>query len=162
MKNYCPHPIALAARGWVGTRFTHQGRMKKTETHKGGVDCLGLLVGVAEELELRVLSAEFGEVPLSRFDSRDYGHNPECYRLRDVLAAVMEVVPFSEMQPGDIVLMRLETMPQHVGIISDYAGGGLGLIHAYAAARKVVEHRLDEVWRERIVGVYRVRCHPWD
>ncbi len=40
--------IAAASRSWIGTAFHHQGRTKKTTGHKGGVDCLGLLVGVAK------------------------------------------------------------------------------------------------------------------
>jgi hypothetical protein len=28
------------------------------------------------------------------------------------------------------------------------------MIHAYANVRKVVEHRLDDIWRSRIAGVY--------
>ena len=34
--------IVTCARSWIGTRFHHQGRLKKTQSHKGGVDCLGL------------------------------------------------------------------------------------------------------------------------
>jgi cell wall-associated NlpC family hydrolase len=43
-----PHPIVTQARGWIGTPFHHQARLKGI-----GCDCLGLCVGVALELELR-------------------------------------------------------------------------------------------------------------
>jgi hypothetical protein len=32
------HPIVACARSWIGTRFHHQGRLKKADGHKGGVD----------------------------------------------------------------------------------------------------------------------------
>jgi hypothetical protein len=32
---------------------------------------------------------------------------------------------------------------------------GIGVIHASAAEKKVIEHRLDDTWRGRIRGVYR-------
>jgi hypothetical protein len=41
-----------------------------------------------------------------------------------------------------------------LGFIGDYEFGGLSMIHAYAWSRKVVEHRLDDVWRRRIVALF--------
>jgi hypothetical protein len=35
--------------------------------------------------------------------------------------------------------------------VGDYALGGLSLIHASAPARRVIEHRLDDVWWVRLV-----------
>ncbi len=67
------HPIVACARGWIGTRFHHQGRIKKTESHKGGVDCLGLLAGVAAELDL--LGSD--GMPLIAADETDYAHQPD-------------------------------------------------------------------------------------
>jgi hypothetical protein len=31
------------------------------------------------------------------------------------------------------------------------------IVHAYASVRKVVENRVDDKWRARIVGAYRYR-----
>jgi len=50
------------------------------------------------------------------------------------------------------LLMRFMGDPQHLAI---YAGETI--IHAFAAGRKVCEHRLDDVWRARIVRIYRFR-----
>jgi hypothetical protein len=55
-----------------------------------------------------------------------------------------------------VALFKIKNEPQHVGIVSDY-GDGLGLIHAYAQSRKVVEHGLDEFWKKRLVACYRFR-----
>jgi hypothetical protein len=44
-------------------------------------------------------------------------------------------------------------------VVGDYVHGGLSLIHAYngAGVNKVVEHRLDESWRRRIVAAWQFR-----
>jgi len=56
---------------------------------------------------------------------------------------------------GDVVVMQCnKDAPNHVGILGEH-DGYLTLIHAYAPDKKVVEMRLDDVWRKRIVGVYR-------
>jgi len=63
-------------------------------------------------------------------------------------------VPLSEKCPGDIGLFLIDGNPQHLAIFSDFEGG-LGMIHCYAQARGVVEHRLDEQWESKLVKVYR-------
>lgn len=145
--------IVACARGWIGTRFHHQGRLKKTATHKGGVDCLGLLAGVAQELELTRADGK----KLSSLDERDYSHYPDTNRLRARLAEALQAIAIEEMRPGDVALLCVENNPQHMGIVSD-GKNGLGLIHAYAPARAVVEHALDDYWRARIEAAYRF-CH---
>lgn len=149
---YLAPEIVKAARGWVGVRFHHQGRLKASEGHKGGCDCLGLLVGVAEELALK----DEGGRPLTQWDVRGYGHLPDGERMRQIFGRLFKEVPSDALQQGDLLLMCFERAPQHVAIVSNHPEGGLGIIHALASARKVVEHRLDEVWRGRIVAVYRV------
>ena len=126
--------IIITARSWVGTRFHHQGRKKGI-----GVDCIGLIVGVAKELRYKVI------------DQADYQREPKDGELQ---AALEKYLIKSELKPGCIALFKLEKEPQHVGIISDYGKGELGLIHAYLQVRKVVEHNLDITWRKRIVGTY--------
>ena len=141
--------IVRAARGWVGTRFAHQGRVKRTAQHKGGVDCLGLLVGVAQELDLRGA----GGVAFAAVDERDYSHMPDVARLHEVLSG--QLLRVDTLAPGDVVMLRVDDRPQHLAIVSDQPSG-LGLIHAYAPARAVVEHALDEWWRARVHAAFRV------
>ncbi len=143
--------IVACARGWVGTRFHHQGRLKKTATHKGGVDCLGLLVGVARELDLRNANNQ----PLADFDRADYTHLPDTEYLRGMLSSLLNEIPVGGIMPGNILLLTIDGRPQHMGIASDMEQG-FGLIHAYAPARAVVEHGLDEIWHSRIVAAYHV------
>ena len=138
--------IVAAARGWIGTRFHHQGRSRN------GVDCLGLLVGVARELELQSTQGAL----LVKSDVQDYGHIPDGKKLRATLGGLMQEVQGDAMQAGDVLLMRFEREPQHLAIVSDHPQGGLGIIHAYAAARKVVEQRLDALWKSRVISIYRI------
>lgn len=144
--------VVAVTREWIGTRFHHQGRRKACGADKGGCDCLGLLVGVAQKLQLK---AKDGQL-LTNFDERDYGHIPDGVYLKQVFDNVLEPIEKVSISSGDILLIQLEELPQHVGIVSDYLQGGLGIIHALALARKVVEHRLDAQWQKRIVSAYRL------
>ena len=138
--------IVEQARGLLGVKFHHQGRSRAT-----GVDCLGLLVLVAQALQLT-----FEGAPLHARDRTDYGHNPDVGYLRSALERYLTKVDADAMQPGDVGLFLVDKRPQHLAIISDYpVGGEYGMIHAYAPLRKVVEHRMDEAWRERLVAIYR-------
>ncbi|PIR33975.1 MAG: peptidase P60 [Alphaproteobacteria bacterium CG11_big_fil_rev_8_21_14_0_20_44_7] len=125
--------IVEAARGWLGTKFHHQGRMKNV-----GVDCIGLIVGVAKELGIAVE------------DRNDYAREPRNGELEKALGANLSEC---EIAHGAVALFRIEKEPQHVGIISKYKNG-LGLIHAYAQTRKVVEHSFDECWQKRLVKTF--------
>jgi len=137
--------IVACARSWLGTRFHHQGRLKKSEKNKGGVDCLGLLIGVSAELNL----------PFTEQDETSYSHSPDTQKLREKLAHSLQEIPTENIKAGDILLLSIDDQPQHLAIVSDMADG-LGIIHAYAPARAVVEHSLDAWWREKIVVAFRV------
>lgn len=141
--------IVTEARSWLGTRFAHQGRVKKTANHFGGVDCLGLLVEVARTLELK----KDGKL-LASYDKTDYARLPDSNQLLDTFTELLDEVPREAMQPGDILLLMHDNRPQHLAIIGNYHGGNLSIIHAYAPARKVVEHALDEAWQTKIVKIF--------
>ncbi len=131
--------IVAEARGWLGTRFHHQGRVNGV-----GVDCAGLVVGVAAALGLPVR------------DRSDYSRQPDGQMLELTCDEQLERIPVEQIQPGDVLLMRFALEPQHLAIVGDYEFGGLSIIHAYAQMRRVVESRLDDVWLSRIVAAYRL------
>lgn len=147
--------VVAQARSWLGTRFHHQGRLKKTAAHAGGVDCLGLLIGVARELDLR---REDG-TPLAALDAPDYGHLPSGEALRAALDASLRAVPFpsslAAIPLGGILLLAPGGVARHLAIFS--GGDPPAMIHAYAQARKVVEHAVDAGWARAIAGVYSLR-----
>jgi NlpC/P60 family putative phage cell wall peptidase len=127
------------ARSYLGTPHRHQGRIKGV-----GVDCIGFLASTA--VEAGILSCEL----VAEFPT-DYSRQPSASQLRRLTSRHLRLVPFDSRAPGDIVLMRFAEEPQHLGMLTavdpDY------IIHS--AEKGVVEHRLDSVWRARIVRVYR-------
>ncbi|MFZ5610169.1 MAG: NlpC/P60 family protein [Pseudomonadota bacterium] len=126
--------LVAAARQCLGTPFRHQGRALGR-----GLDCVGLLIHVAHG------------VGLQTDDPCDYGRQPAHGLLeRHLAAAGLAPIPPVAALPGDVLLFRIDGPAQHVALASDK-----GMIHAYALARRVVEHRLDPVWRARLVGAYR-------
>lgn len=130
--------IVAEAREWLGTRWQHQASVKGL-----AADCIGLVRGVA--LNLGLLND-----PEQLRPWMDYGRIPDGAKLRQGLDRFMQPVDPAQSMLGDVLLMRFERQPQHVAIVTD-----VGIIHAYAAARRVVEHGLDAQWRSRIVGAYR-------
>ena len=129
--------IIAEARTWIGTPHVHQARIRGV-----GVDCIGLVVGVASALGF-ASAAAFLASPYGSYSS-----HPNVAALDAACAAFL--VRTHTRQPGDILLMQFIGEPQHFGILTamDY------VIHAYAPARAVVEHRIDQRWRRRIVRAY--------
>lgn len=137
--------IVACARAHLGVRFAHQGRHPAT-----GLDCLGLLIVASEAAGVKLQ----GMKP-SMLDDRQYGARPDTEYLRAMLAQHLQ--PVARPQFGDVLLLRVEGRPQHLALVTDYpVVGELGMIHAYAIARRVVEHRLDDVWHANIAQVYRL------
>ncbi len=126
--------IIDTARQYIGTPFHHQGRVKGV-----GIDCAGLLVGVARDLEL------------SDYDVMGYSHVPSGSELERHLDANMDVIQVIE--PACVVLMAFDADPQHIAICTSETS----IIHAYFQVRKCVEHDLDDMWRSRIRKIYRFR-----
>ncbi len=133
--------IVAEAREWIGTPWMHQASLKGK-----GADCIGLVSGVATAMGFPEGAAFRADI---RF--RGYGRQPDPRMVRKALAEYLDVTTSPQM--GDIIIMRFEKDPQHFGILSssDY------MIHAYAQARKVVENRINEDWRARIVGYYKFK-----
>lgn len=128
--------IVAKAREYLGTPFRHQGRAKGL-----GVDCAGLVVCVARELGL------------TDFDTCDYGRHADGSRMRALLEAHLKRVPFAEARPGDVLYLWFVKEGQHLAFLTEIDPPYV--LHATAAYRQVVEHRLDETWRARVAGAYR-------
>ena len=139
------HPIVAQARTWTGTPFHHQARLKGK-----GCDCLGLIVGVVDELSLKDKHGQ----PLAGYDEVTYSKEPDGAYLTEKLTALLDEVPIVEAQAGDLALFKVRENPQHMAFLTDYENT-LGMVHSYAPARRVVEHRLDDDWKQRLVKVFR-------
>ena len=137
--------IVSTARTWLGTPFHHQARLKGK-----GCDCLGLIVGVVNELGLTDAAGK----KLSAYDEITYPKEPDGIYLIEKLTGLLTEVPIADARAGDLALFKVRENPQHLAILTDYEGG-LGMIHSFAPSRRVVEHRLDEDWHSRLLKVFR-------
>lgn len=137
--------IVTEAREWLGTRWHHQASLKGV-----GCDCIGLVAGVARALKVQAAYDFDGD-----FKLRAYGRQPDPSALLAGCDHLMERIPKTSARLGDVLVMKFETEPQHFGIVS--AIDPPYMIHAFAQARKVVEHRIDALWLSRVLRAYHLR-----
>lgn len=122
--------------------FRHQGRTIR------GIDCIG------------VLAAAFGVLGYPIEDRTDYGRLPADRKLSASLQlhfgepVLRAPVAAGALQPCDVVTMAWGAENSHVGLVVPHPHG-VGLVHAYLSAQRVIEHRIDDLWRSRITEVYR-------
>jgi cell wall-associated NlpC family hydrolase len=152
-KKITQQQIVAQARTWLGTKYHHQGRLKKSERGLGGVDCIGLVIGVIDELGIQDGAGN----SLTKADESNYSMYPEQGRLVGSIKKHLREVPRDKMRIGDVILFKTFKDPQHVGFLSDYPAAGFGLIHCNSSAGKVVEQPLSEVWQKMITHVYRFK-----
>lgn len=134
--------IVWAARAWIDTPYAHQGRVKGV-----GVDCVGLLIGVAKDL---------GKIAPD-WDVTGYARVPDGVELMHHLEERFDTIAFDDMRPGDFVCIAFAAAPQHVGVVGDYAHGGFSFIHAASKFKRVVEHRLLFSRQMRFVSAFRFK-----
>ena len=130
--------IVEKAREYLGTPFHHQGRLKDI-----GIDCIGLLAGVAHELNI------------FKHDNTAYSRHPDGKSLMLELEKYLDEIPKSEMQMGDILVFYISTRtkyPTHIGFKTDY-----GMIHTYQGSGKVVEHAFDDKWKKRLWACFKFK-----
>jgi hypothetical protein len=134
------------ARKYVDTPFLDKGRRLGQ-----GVDCVGLVLCVAEDLGIK---DRFG-IPILRADYTDYAKQPSDSFVHETCKERLELQPVGKaFAPGQIVSMRIPVFPCHVGILA-LRGEDLYLIHAYdSGLRKVSEIIFDAAWRRRVVGTF--------
>ena len=143
------------ARTWLGTKFQHQGRIKKSYNHKGACDCLGFVIGVAKELNLQ----DKRGLSIASLDEDGYSMSPNGEYLRGKLRDHLIEKKIANIQSGDLALFSFMKNPRHLAIIgsSEYdTEKYLTLIHAYSGVGEVCEHRLDSKWRKRLVSVFSI------
>lgn len=122
---------------WLDTPYSHQGRKKRV-----GVDCVGIIIGVANELGLSDFQYNHGYQPL-----------PDGTVLKDYMDRYLLPIPKEEMKAGDMMLCWFgkKDVPQHTAFVMP----NNKMLHAYSNAKKVVTHRLTSFWEERFLQAYK-------
>lgn len=134
--------VIAAARGWIGTPFHHLGRLKGV-----GVDCAGLVIGVARDLGL--IAPDF-DIPV-------YSRRPDGHSMLAWCDQYMHRV--DQMQIGNVIVVIVDKDPQHLGIVTDHRNSGFGIIHAASRSDgtgSVIETRLMFSRAMRFVRAYRL------
>lgn len=135
--------IIQEARQWLDTPYQHQAIVKHV-----GADCVGLIAGVGMNT---------GALDVTRDDLRsvwNYGRLPNPKRMDFLLSKYLLRVE-DEPKLADIAWIQWrEGMPMHLAILAEYKGRPT-IIHSYGDVRKVTEHSLTSLWRDRIVSYWR-------
>lgn len=145
--------FANQARTWIGTKFHHQGRLKKNDNCNGGCDCIGLLIGVIKELSLEKIIYK----NINQIDTKNYQRIVKTPILLENIKKYFKEKNINSIEIGDIVLFKFKNAlnPHHIGIINKIHEN-LTLIHAFLGAGSVVEHILDSYWINNIHSAYEI------
>jgi len=148
------------ARSFIGVPFKHRGRDRR------GLDCAGLVW------------CAYAEAGVVMPDLRRYGREPHKDGMmrvaREALGpalwegALGQVAPRSLLRKGDVVVIRFDVEPHHMGILGEDLIHGLSLIHSngmrgllsadgrrFEKVGRVMEHGLDDVHLKMICAVFR-------
>lgn len=146
--------IVEAARECIDAPWRHQGR-----TLEEGLDCIGILIYVARRIGIRLR------------DRTNYPRRPDGKTLIRELDAQLQPLgghvcntdhgPCREahdltLAPGRIVIFstRKTRLPIHVGIVTPWPHGGLGMVHVYLDVGRCVEAPLDDFFLPLLHKVY--------
>lgn len=125
--------IVKQGKTWVGTRFRYQGRVKQNQNNKGGVDCLGFIIGLCDEIEYK-----YNGHLLSYYDKIVYSKQPDYNLLQEKFSEYFHKKDTKDVEIGDIVLKKINNNQYHLMLYT-----GKTFIHASAITRTVVEHNID-------------------
>lgn len=133
-----------------GTKFHHMGR------NRHGVDCYGLLLAAASELDI---------ADPSMYEVKGYRKIPGIGVLESQIGNFLIQRPYDRLQPlrhqaqrGDILVFTVqsETNPKHMAVYLGVGDDRMDYIaHADAGARRVVKTQLNTTqWRHCIHSVW--------
>ena len=129
--------ISDTAKTYVGTPFHHLGRMKNV-----GIDCIGIILGVAEELSIPLtIHSEF----------RRYGRSSRQRPLLDYMDE--QFIGINKREVGSIAVSWFDHKtkePSHLGIVT-----GIGMVHTNGHLGIAIEEHWSPMWAMRIVGFFR-------
>jgi len=125
-------PLVRAARSYINVKFRHRGRSKFS------LDCAGLMV------------RSYADCRVDIHDFELYGPEPHrdglLTHMIEALGKPVKIAPvlMTDLQDGDVVLMRFMVQPHHMGMIAATEYGdktALNIIHADGHSGRVLEQR---------------------
>jgi hypothetical protein len=127
------------AKEKVGSPYKHMGRDWDT-----GVDCAGVLVCIARDLELQ------------NFESIIYATNPEAHSFKkEIIRFGATPVPVTDAADGDIVRLLVSHVPVHCGILEKDSMGQWWMIHAWQPVKKVERSPMTPAKWNMVADVWR-------
>lgn len=133
--------VAEQAELWIGTPFRWQAQLRGI-----GCDCKGLVAGVARELGLP-------EANSVEAIAANYERRVPTNALRAGLARLFDRV--DERQAGDVLLIRVSGVAQHLAIAAPRDGAPSRVIEAMCRGPQCVRpyrrsaDEIDSIWRWR-------------
>jgi len=133
--------IVEAAKSYLDCKWVHQAR---SETR---MDCAGLLVNVGKKLNL---------LPSNFVDYTNYQREPDGFRFKQMFDMYAEMIPFNQVQDGDIAIFGEGLYGYHCGILF-YENDTLYIIHSYYERGKVVIEPFTRKWRKCLKYTYKYK-----
>lgn len=137
--------ILNISKTWLGTRFHFNGRIKKNQNNAGGIDCIGLILKIGEEV-----NSTYNGKNIIYYDYLTYSRYPNKWEMEEFLNKYFIKITEKQAKIGDLIYFNFTNKLEHIAVISD-----IGIIHCYIEAKQVVEHNLNDYWKEKIIAYYR-------
>lgn len=138
-------------------RLRHMVDLKVPWVHQGrsmsGADCVGAIaLGFEYDGELPAYPRDPVNGELEKGLRQVFG-SPVLYR-HNLLDPIFENFQLREL---DVVSCQYAGPVRHVAVVANHPtlASQLSLIHSNVTIGHIVEHRLDQKWMRRIVGVWR-------
>ena len=145
MRKIYSNKILKVVKSWLNTKFHYGGRIKINNQNSGGIDCIGLIMKVGEEI-----NSKYNNKNIIYLDKTNYSKYPNNFEMKEFLDKYFIKIDKKQVKTGDVVYMNFDNNLEHIAIISD-----VGIIHCYVEAKKVVENTLNDYWFDKIKGYYR-------
>lgn len=127
-----------AARSFIGTPFSHQGR-----SPGAALDCAGMVICAAKKCGL--------DLP----DKESYATVPDGMEFVQIIESVCNRIPLAVIKPGDLLVFAWTKEPQHIAIVSNVEP--MRIVHSWSGAAGVVENDVDDYWKRRLRRCYRLK-----
>lgn len=134
---------------WIGTKFHYFGRIKKNKYNNGGVDCIGLIIKIGEELG--AIGDNNKNIIFSDF--LNYSRYPNKKELYNSLIKNCRKIKQNNIKTGDLIYFNFENNLEHIGILIN----NNEFLHCSAISKSVILESLNEYWKNKIKDIFRFK-----